>query len=105
MPEPDCIILGAVEVGLGGEGVVILGVEDVGHRDGLVRPVAGSRVDVGLSNSGLRYGAAAASNADLQQTAGASWNRLAAVHSWLDSRLHQFPCREMVTKMKCLFSF
>ena len=97
MPEPDCIILGAVEVGLGGEGVVILGVEDVGHRDGLVRPVAGSRVDVGLSNSGLRYGAAAASNADLQQTAGASWNRLAAVHSWLDSRLHQFPCREMVT--------
>ena len=48
MPEPDCIILGAVEVGLGGEGVVILGVEDVGHRDGLVRPVAGSRVDVGL---------------------------------------------------------
>ena len=96
MPEPDCIILGAVEVGLGGEGVVILGVEDVGHRDGLVRPVAGSRVDVGLSNSGLTIGSAAASMLDLQQTAGASWNRLAAVQR-LDSRLHLFPCREEVT--------
>ena len=95
MPEPDCVILGAVEVLLGGEGVVVDG---DGHGDGLVRPVAGSRVDASLSNSGLTSGVAAASIADLQQTAGASWNRLAAVQR-LDSRLHQFPCREMVTDL------
>ena len=65
MPEPDCIVLGAVEVDHGGEGVVVvLGVEDVGHRDGLVRPVARSRVDSNLSNSGLTLVAAAASMAD-----------------------------------------
>ena len=100
-PRPDCVILGAVEVGHGVEGVVVLGVldvEDVGHGDGLVRPVTGSRVDVGLSNSGLTIGVAAASMADLQQTAGASRNRLAAVQRlWLDSRLHLFPCWEKVT--------
>ena len=93
-PRPDCVILGALEVGHGVEGVVVLGVldvEDVGHGDGLVRPVTGSRVDGSLSNSGLTSGAAAASMADWQQTAGAIWNRLAAVH-WLDSRLHLFPC-------------
>ena len=53
-PRPDCVILGAVEVGHGVEGVVVLGVldvEDVGHGDGLVRPVTGLRVDIGLSNS------------------------------------------------------
>ena len=99
MPEPDCVVLGAVEVGLGGEGVVVdgvLSVEDVGHRDGLVRPVAGLRVDSSLSNSGLPVGAATASMADLQQTGGATWNWLAAVQ-WLYSRLHLFPCREKVT--------
>ena len=67
MPEPDCVVLGAVEVDHSGEGVVVLGVlgvEDVGHRDGLVRPVAGSRVDSSLSNSGLTLVAAAASMAD-----------------------------------------
>jgi len=80
------------------EGVVagVLCVEDVGHGDGLVRSVTGSRVDGSLSNSGLTFGAAAASMADLQQTAGSLWNRLAAVHR-LDSRLHLFPCREKVT--------
>ena len=92
-PRPDCVILGAVEILLGVEGVVVDG---DGHGDGLVRPVTGSRVDVSLSNSGLTSGAAAASVADWQQTAGASWNRLAAVH-WLDSRLHLFPCQEKVT--------
>ena len=91
-PRPDCVILGAVEVGHGREGVVVvLGVEDVGHRDGLVRPVAGLRVDSSLSNSGLPVGAATASMADLQQTGGATWNWLAAVQ-WLYSRLHLFPC-------------
>ena len=102
-PRPDCVILGAVEVGHGVEGVVVLGVldvEDVGHGDGLVRPVTGSRVDGSLSNSGLTFGAAAASMADLQQTAGASRNRVSAVQRlWLDSRLHLFPCREKVTIM------
>ena len=34
--------------------------------------------------------------AEYQQTAGALWNRLAAVH-WLDIRLHLFPCWEKVT--------
>ena len=67
-PRPDCVILGAVVLH-SGEGVV--GVEDVGYGDGLVRPVTGSRVDGSLSNSGLLVGAAAASMADLQQTAGA----------------------------------
>ena len=93
MPEPDCVVLGAVEVN---HGVVVLGVEDVGHRDGLVRPVVGYRVACSLSDSALPVGAAAASMAEYQQTAGALWNRLAAVH-WLDSRLHLFPCREEVT--------
>ena len=74
----------------------VLCIEDVGHGDGLVCSVTGSRVDLGLSNSGLTFGAAAASMADLQQTAGALWNQLAAVHR-LDSRLHLFPCREKVT--------
>ena len=52
--RPDCVILGAVEVGHGVEGVVVLGVldvEDVGHGDGLARPVAGSRVALSLANS------------------------------------------------------
>ena len=97
MPEPDCVVPGAVEVLLSGEGVVVDG---DGHGDGLVRPVTGSRVDACLSNSGLTSGVAAASIADLQQTAGASWNRLAAVQRhWLDSRLHLFPCREKVTQI------
>ena len=98
-PRPDCVFLGAVGVDHGVDGVVVvvvLSVKDVGHGDGLVRPVIGSRVDCGLSDSGLPVGAAAASMADLQQTAGAIWNQLAAVH-WLDCRLHQFPCQEMVT--------
>ena len=55
-PRPDCVVLGAVDVGHGGEGVVVLG-----HGDGLVRPVAGYRVDCSLSDSGLPVGAAAAS--------------------------------------------
>ena len=99
-PDLDCISPGE----LGGvvlhveEGVVagVLCVEDVGHGDGLVRPVTGSRVDGSLSNSGLTSGAAAASMADSQQTAGASLNRLAVVR-WLDCRLHLFPCQEEVT--------
>ena len=94
MPEPDCVILGAVEVLLGGEGVVVDG---DGHGDGLVRPVIGHRVDCSLSDSGLTIGVAAASISDLQQTVSASWNRLTAVH-WLDSRLHLFPFREEVTE-------
>ena len=101
MPEPDCVVLGAVEVDHGGEGVVVLGVlgvEDVGHGDGLVRSVTGYRVACSLSDSALTFGAAAASVADLQQTAGAIWNRLAAVQR-LNSRLHLFPCREEVTTM------
>ena len=92
-PDLDCISPG--DLG----GVVlhvvvaeVLCVEGVGHGDGLVRPVAGSRVDTSLSNSG----AAAASVADWQQTAGANWNLLAAVQR-LNSRLHLFPCREKVT--------
>ena len=93
MPEPDCVVLGAVEVLLGGEGVVVDG---DGHGGGLVRPVIGHRVDFSLSDSGLPVGAAAASMAEYQQTAGALWNRLAAVH-WLDIRLHLFPCGEKVT--------
>ena len=99
-PDLDCVSPGE----LGGvvlhveEGVVagVLCVEDVGHGDGLVRPVAGSRVDVGSSNFGLTIGSATDSMLDLQQTAGASWSRLAAVQR-LDSRLHLFPCREEVT--------
>ena len=91
-PRPDCVVLGAVGVGHGGEGVVVLG-----HGDGLVRPMAGYRVDCSLSDSGLPVGAAAASMADSQQTAGATWNWLAAVQR-LDCRLHLFPCREKVTK-------
>ena len=91
-PQPDCVILGAVEAGLGGEGVVV-----DGHGDGLVRPVIGHRVDCSLSNSGLTFVAAASSVADWrQQTAGSIWNRLAAVRR-LDSRLHLFPCQEKVT--------
>ena len=93
MVEPDCVVLGAVVLH-GGEGVE--GVEDVGHGDGLARPVAGSRVALSLANSGLTFGAAAASVADWQQTAGASLNRLAVVR-WLDCRLHLFPCQEEVT--------
>ena len=93
MEEPDCVVLGAVVLH-GGEGVE--GVEDVGHGDGLVRPVIGHRVDCSLSDSGLTIGVAAVSIADLQQTAGASWNRLAAVRR-LDCRLHLFPCQEKVT--------
>ena len=88
MVTPDCVSLGAGEVGLGDEGVVVdaaLSVEDVGHGDGLVRPVIGRRVDCSLSDSGLPVGAAAAgSMADSQQTAGVTWNQLAAVH-WFDS--------------------
>ena len=71
MVEPDCVVLGAVVLD-GGEGVE--GVEDVGHGDGLARPVAGSRVACSLANSGLTFVVAAASNADSQQTAGASWS-------------------------------
>ncbi len=79
----DCVILGAVAVSHNKEGVIVLGVEDTGHVDGLVRPMAGYRVDCSLSDSGLPVGiAAAASMADLQQTAGATWNQLAVVH-WL----------------------
>ena len=96
-PRPDCVFLGAVVLH-GGEGVV--GVEDVGHGDGLVRPVTGSRVDGSLSNSGLTFVAAASSVADWrQQTAGSIWNRLAAVRR-LDCRLHLFPCQEKVTTHK-----
>ena len=58
-PQPDCVILGAAEVGLGDEGVVV-----DGHGDGLVRPVIGRRVDCSLSDSGLPVGAAAASMVD-----------------------------------------
>ena len=94
-PQPDCVILGAVVLH-GVEGVV--GVEDVGYGDGLVRPVIGHRVDFSLSDSGLPVGAAAASMAEYQQTAGALWNRLAAVR-WLDIRLHLFPCGEKVTNI------
>ena len=76
--QADCVILSAVEVS---HGVIVLGVEDTEHGDGLVRPVAGYRVDCSLSDSGLPVGSAAAgSMADLQQTAGATWNQLAAVH-------------------------
>ena len=94
-PEPDCVVLGlgdVVGVRHGGDGVVagVLVVEDVVNGDGLVRPVAGSGVDLGTSNSGLKFGAAAASVADLQQTAGAAWNRLPAVQR-LDCRLHTIP--------------
>ena len=49
MIQTECVILVAVEVGHSGEGVVIagvLGVEDVGHGDSPVRPIAGSRVNV-----------------------------------------------------------
>ena len=78
----DCVILGAVAVSQLA-GVIVLGVEDTGHGDGLVRPMTGYRVDCSLSDSGLPVGiAAAASMADLQQTAGATWNQLAVVH-WL----------------------
>ena len=77
----DCVILGTAEVSHNREGVIVLGVEDTEHGDGLVRPVARYRVDCSLSDSGLLVGAAAAgSMADLQQTAGATWNQLAAVH-------------------------
>ena len=73
--------MGAVEVSHSGEGVIVLRVEDTGHGDGLVSPVAGYRVDCSLSDSGLPVGAATAgSMADLQQTAGATWNQLAAVY-------------------------
>ena len=88
----DCVILGAVAVSHNKEGVIVLGVEDTGHGDGLVRPMAGYRVDCSLSDSGLPVGAAAASMADSQQTAGATWNWLAAVQR-LDCRLRLFPCR------------
>ena len=102
-PDLDCVSPGELgEVVLHvEEGVVagVLCVEDVGHGDGLVRPVAGSRVDASLSNSGLTLVAAAASVADWQQTAGAIWNRLAAVQR-LNSRLHLFPCREKVALSK-----
>ena len=80
---------------------MVLCVEVVGHGDGLVCPEAGSRVDTSLSNSGLTLVAAAASVADLKQTAGAIWNQLAAVQR-LNSRLHLFPCWEKVThKLTC----
>ena len=90
---PDCIVLGDAGVRHGEVGVVagVHGVEGVVHGDGLVRPVARSGVDLGLSNSGLRFGAAAASKAgSQQQTAGATWNRLPAVHR-LVCRLHTIP--------------
>ena len=99
MMEPDLDCVGPGELGGVVLHVVVAGflcVEGVGHGDGLVRSVTGSRVDASLSNSGLTFVAAAASIADLQQTAGAIWNQLAAVHR-LDSRLHLFPCREKVT--------
>ena len=104
-PRPDCVVLGAVDVGHGVEGVVVLGVlgvEDVGHEDGLVRLVAGHRVDCSLSDSGLPIGATAAFMVDSQQTASATWNWLAAVHR-LNSRLHLFPCREEVTSFLLIF--
>ena len=66
-------LLNFLSVRNGGDGVV------AGHGDGLVRPVAGSGVDLGLSNSGLRFGATAASMLDLRPTAGATWNRLGVV--------------------------
>ena len=34
----DCVILGTVEVSHNREGVIVLGVEDTGHGDGLIRP-------------------------------------------------------------------
>ncbi len=90
--EPDLDCVGPGELGGVVLHVVVAGflcVEGVGHGDGLVRSVTGSRVDASLSNSGLTFVAAAASMADFQQAAGAIWNWLAAVH-WLDSRLHLF---------------
>ena len=92
MREPDLDCVGPGELGGVVLHVVVAGflcVEGVGHGDGLVRSVTGSRVDASLSNSGLTFVAAAASMADFQQAAGAIWNWLAAVH-WLDSRLHLF---------------
>ena len=52
-PQPDCVVLGDVGVRHGGDDVVlgVLAVEGVAHGDGLVCPVAGSRVDFSLSNS------------------------------------------------------
>ena len=101
MMEPDLDCVGPGELG----GVVlyivvarVFCVEGVGHGDGLVHSVTVLRVDTSLSRSGLTIGAAAASMLDLQQTAGATRNRLAAVHRhWLDSQLHLFPCWEKVT--------
>ena len=89
---PDCIVLGDAGVRHGEVGVVagVHGVEGVVHGDGLVRPVARSGVDLGLSNSGLRFGAAAASKAgSQQQTAGATWSRLPLPA--VGMRLHVIP--------------
>ena len=77
-PHLDCVSPGdlGVEVLHVEEGIVAVAPEDEGevHGDGLVCPVAGSRVDGSLSNSGLMFGAAAASMADSAQTASATWN-------------------------------
>ena len=61
---------------------MVLSVEGVGHGDSLVHPMAGLRVDVSLCDSGLMFGAAAGSRVDSQQTAGTTWNWLAAVR-WI----------------------
>ena len=42
------------------------------YQDSLVHPLVRSGVDLGLSNSGLKFGAAAASKVDSLQTAGAT---------------------------------
>ena len=88
MPEPDCIVLGAVEVGHGGDGVVVdgvLGVEDIvqvvwlkGHSVGVrVLPLL-LGIDFGL-NSLLQTAPMAA----LQLRSVAEENRLwsRSVHS------------------------
>ena len=50
---------------------MVLGVEDVVLRQ-RVNPLVRSGLDLGLSNSGLKFGAAAASKVDSLQTAGAT---------------------------------
>ena len=78
-PHLDCVDPGG-ELGVGvlhvEEGVVGVALADEGmvHGDSLVSPVVGSGVDGSLSDSGLMFGAAAASMADSVQTASTTWN-------------------------------
>ena len=68
----------------------VLGGEDVVHGDGFVCPLVGSGVDLGLSNSGLKFGATTACMADSRPTAGTTWNRLVGL-------LHMIPGKKSVT--------